>query len=82
MQLIELWETFLMQLDADEEDEPFFKPAVAQTEPLIPKAQREEQQRQQQKQNEHDSQQTSEQQDGERHSETETAATATIEQEE
>ena len=25
-QLIELWETFLMQLDADEDGEPFFKP--------------------------------------------------------
>jgi hypothetical protein len=27
-QLIELWETFLMQLDADEDGEPFFKPPV------------------------------------------------------
>ncbi len=25
-QLIELWETFLMQLDADEGGDPFFKP--------------------------------------------------------
>lgn len=32
LQLIELWETFLMQLDADEDGEPFFKPpAVAQS---------------------------------------------------
>jgi len=35
-ELIELWETFLMQLDAEEEDEPFFRPQVAQTEPLVP----------------------------------------------
>ena len=26
-----------MQLDADDDDQPFFKPAVVQTEPLIPK---------------------------------------------
>ena len=37
-QLIELWETFLMQLDADEEeDQPFFKPQPMQTEPLVPR---------------------------------------------
>jgi hypothetical protein len=35
--LIEIWETFLMQLDADEEDQPFFKPHVMQTEPLAPR---------------------------------------------
>ncbi|MCJ1353462.1 MAG: Vacuolar protein sorting-associated protein 5 [Icmadophila ericetorum] len=40
-ELIELWETFLMQLDAEPEDEPFFKPNPVKTEPLIPKAQRE-----------------------------------------
>ena len=28
-QLIECWETFLMQLDADEDGEPFFKPQSA-----------------------------------------------------
>ena len=33
-QLIELWETFLMQLDADEDGEPFFKPAVVPTPPI------------------------------------------------
>ena len=27
-QLIELWETFLLQLDADEDGEPFFKPQL------------------------------------------------------
>jgi len=36
-ELIELWETFLMQLDADDDDVPFFKPSVSQTEPLNPK---------------------------------------------
>lgn len=30
-----------MQLDADAEDEPFFKPNAVKTEPLVPKAQRE-----------------------------------------
>lgn len=29
MQLIELWETFLMQLDAEEDGQPFPKPATA-----------------------------------------------------
>ena len=32
-----------MQLDADDDDQPFFRPAVVQTEPLLPK-QREAQQ--------------------------------------
>jgi len=27
-----------MQLDAEDDDQPFFKPSVVQTEPLIPKA--------------------------------------------
>ena len=39
-QLIELWETYLMQLDAETDpadDEPFFRPHVMQTEPLIPR---------------------------------------------
>lgn len=35
-QLIELWETFLMQLDADEDGEPFFKPPVVAAAPLQP----------------------------------------------
>lgn len=33
-QLIELWETFLMQLDADEDGEPFFKPPGVVSAPL------------------------------------------------
>lgn len=33
-----------MQLDADEEDTPFFKPVVQQTEPLVPKGRREQDQ--------------------------------------
>ena len=43
-QLIELWETFLMQLDADEDGEPFFKPQQINAEPTAsskPKAKRE-----------------------------------------
>ena len=35
-QLIELWETFLMQLDADEDGEPFFKPPAVSSAPLRP----------------------------------------------
>jgi sorting nexin-1/2 len=27
-QLIELWETFLIQLDAEEDEEPYYKPPV------------------------------------------------------
>lgn len=34
--LIELWETFLMQLDADEDGEPFFKPPAVASAPLRP----------------------------------------------
>ena len=33
-----------MQLDTDDEDTPFFKPVVQQTEPLVPKARREQDQ--------------------------------------
>ena len=33
-----------MQLDADDEDTPFFKPVVQQTEPLVSKARREQEQ--------------------------------------
>ena len=36
IQLIELWETFLMQLDADEDGEPFFKPPAVASAPLRP----------------------------------------------
>ncbi|KAL8656486.1 MAG: hypothetical protein Q9210_000201 [Variospora velana] len=36
-ELIELWETFLMQLDADEDGEPFFKPPPISAAPLKPK---------------------------------------------
>ncbi|MCJ1309205.1 Vacuolar protein sorting-associated protein 5 [Agyrium rufum] len=43
-ELIEIWETFLMRLDADEEDEPFFKPVVQQTEPLRARVDAEESQ--------------------------------------
>lgn len=35
-QLIELWETFLMQLDADEDGEPFFKPPTVSSALLRP----------------------------------------------
>ena len=31
-----------MQLDTDDEDTPFFKPVVQQTEPLVPKGRREQ----------------------------------------
>ena len=34
LQLIELWETFLMHLDADEDGEPFFKPLAVTQPPL------------------------------------------------
>jgi len=34
LQLIELWETFLMQLDADEDGEPFFRPPAVTTAPI------------------------------------------------
>lgn len=36
IQLIELWETFLMQLDADEDGEPFFRPPAVAPAPLRP----------------------------------------------
>lgn len=28
-QLIELWETFLVQLDAEDDEQPYYKPSVA-----------------------------------------------------
>ena len=52
MQLIELWETFLMQLDADEDGEPFFKPPVINPAPFVP-PDRQPQQQQQQQQPQH-----------------------------
>lgn len=33
IQLIELWETFLMQVDAEEDEQAFYKPPV---EPAVP----------------------------------------------
>ncbi|KAL8905889.1 MAG: hypothetical protein Q9207_002366 [Kuettlingeria erythrocarpa] len=39
-ELIELWETFLMQLDADEDGEPFFKPPGISAAPTKPKDER------------------------------------------
>ena len=45
--MIEIWETFLLQLDTEEEDQPFLKPSVMQTEPIIPSAQQQQQQQQQ-----------------------------------
>ncbi|KAL8763117.1 MAG: hypothetical protein Q9184_001010 [Pyrenodesmia sp. 2 TL-2023] len=36
-ELIELWETFLMQLDADEDGEPFFKPPGISAAPAKPR---------------------------------------------
>jgi hypothetical protein len=41
-QLIELWETFLMQFDADEDGEPFFKPPALAPAPLKPSNSQEE----------------------------------------
>lgn len=41
-QLIELWETFLMQFDADEDGEPFFKPPAIAPAPLKPDETKEE----------------------------------------
>jgi sorting nexin-1/2 len=46
-QLIELWETFLMQLDADEDGEPFFKPPVLTPAPNPLLSHQHQQQRQQ-----------------------------------
>ncbi|KAL8842666.1 MAG: hypothetical protein Q9170_000441 [Blastenia crenularia] len=39
-ELIELWETFLMQLDADEDGEPFFKPPAISAAPVKPREER------------------------------------------
>ncbi|KAI4285351.1 MAG: hypothetical protein L6R38_000707 [Xanthoria sp. 2 TBL-2021] len=36
-ELIELWETFLMQLDADEDGEPFFRPPAISAAPAKPR---------------------------------------------
>ncbi|KAG7009958.1 vacuolar protein sorting-associated protein vps5 [Physcia stellaris] len=70
-ELIELWETFLMQFDADEDGEPFFKPPAVSPAPL----------------KQQDDQQSTEQHSPEPSTEEggttqEAAATATIEQEE
>lgn len=35
VQLIELWETFLMQLDADEDGQPFYRPPLIAPAPLL-----------------------------------------------
>ncbi|MCJ1240947.1 Vacuolar protein sorting-associated protein 5 [Varicellaria rhodocarpa] len=79
-ELIELWETFLMQLDADEEDKPFFKPTAAQTEPILTKSQREaQQQKQSQPRLSAESEEAVDDPDG--HGQVEAAATATVEQE-
>lgn len=68
LQLIELWETFLMQLDADEDGEPFFRPPlITPASPLLPPQQ-------------HDSRNVEPVGENERpHA---AAATATVEQEE
>ena len=68
-----------MQLDADEEDEPFFKPTVAQTEPILTKSQREAQQQKQTQPPSLESSETAHDTDG--HAAVEAAATATVEQE-
>jgi hypothetical protein len=73
-QLIELWETYLMQLDADEDDAPFFKPQVVQTEPL--KKTKDAQQPMQ------SSMESVESQEQEASSAATAAATVTVEQEE
>ena len=72
-QLIELWETFLMQLDADEDGEPFFKPPAILPAPI----------RQRDEQRSSDEQQPGDGSQGGVEGETEqaAAATATIEQE-
>ncbi|MCJ1420712.1 Vacuolar protein sorting-associated protein 5 [Xylographa parallela] len=74
-ELIELWETFLMQLDADDDDQPFFKPSVVQTEPLTPKSRPEEQPLPPVEQQAGDAGEA-------RHEEASLAAAATVEQEE
>ncbi|MCJ1430127.1 Vacuolar protein sorting-associated protein 5 [Sticta canariensis] len=45
-ELIELWETFLMQLDADEDGEPFFRPPVIAPSPPPSHTQQQPQQQQ------------------------------------
>lgn len=56
-QLIELWETFLMQLDADEDGEPFFRPPVIASapNPLQPRDENQRQHQQQQRSQNQDS---------------------------
>ncbi|KAL8789248.1 MAG: hypothetical protein Q9195_006894 [Heterodermia aff. obscurata] len=70
-ELIELWETFLMQFDADEDGEPFFKPPAVSPAPL-------RQQDEQQSTTKHPPEQGID----EGGTAQEAAATATIEQEE
>ena len=70
-----------MQLDADEEDEPFFKPTVAQTEPILTKSQREALQQQKQNQPSLAAEGGEAVHDSDGHGQVEAAATATVEQE-
>ena len=78
LQLIELWETFLMQLDADEDGEPFYKPPAISPAPIL---QRNDQQSgEEQPQGQQQLGETLQGTEGE--TEQGTAATATIEQEE
>lgn len=74
-QLIELWETFLMQLDADEDGEPFFKPPVVAPAPLQPSDEQPESEEQHRVQQSNTSEPREE-------SESEAAAIPTAEQEE
>ncbi|KAL9104215.1 MAG: hypothetical protein Q9163_000815 [Psora crenata] len=82
-ELIELWETFLMQLDADEDGEPFFKPQPALS-PPIPNNQQEARDDGEQKERQSLQKLQSEDFDAAREGETAqaAAATATVEQEE
>ena len=64
-----------MQLDADDDDQPFFKPSVVQTEPLTPKFRPEEQPLPPVEQQAGDAGEA-------RHEEASLAAAATVEQEE
>ena len=64
-----------MQLDADDDDQPFFKPSVVQTEPLTPKSRPGEQPLPPAEQRAGDTGEV-------RHEEAALAAAATVEQEE
>lgn len=75
-ELIELWETFLMQLDADEDGEPFFKPPAVAPAPLRPNDEHSEGEEQ------HRAQQSNTSEPEEGKSEQGVAAIATAEQEE